>query len=51
MKAPINFYEYITNIIDSNLTKWGTPEQYESLTHEQTQIIQALKRLSKRLKK
>ena len=51
MIAPIVFSEYIMNIIDSNLTKWGTPEQYESLTQEQTQIIQSLKRLSKRLKK
>lgn len=43
------FYEYLVSLANSDLTKWGTSEHYESLNDEEKSVCQAFKRFVKRL--
>lgn len=43
------FCEYLVNLMDSNMQKWGTVEEYNSMNENQKKAIQSIKRYYKRL--
>jgi len=48
---PDSFYDHLIHIIDSGLTKWGQSDFYTGLNEKQVEVVQALKRMSKRIPK
>lgn len=44
-----SFSEYIINLMNSELTKWGDVDYYQSLSQPQKNIVQSIKRFYKRL--
>jgi len=49
--SPVNaFYSYLIALMDSNLAKWGTADEYSQLNEKQKEVVQAIKRYSKRIK-
>jgi len=49
--SPVNaFYSYLIALMDSNLAKWGTADEYAQLNEKQKEVVQAIKRYSKRIK-
>lgn len=45
------FYNYLINLANSDMTKWGDVNYYESLSAKEKEVVQAFKRFTKRLPK
>jgi hypothetical protein len=43
------FYSLLRTIVDSDMTKWGVSDDYASLTQQQKDVVQSVKRFYKRL--
>lgn len=44
-----DFYLYVTEIMNSDLTEWGSVEDYNLCSPGQQAVLQSIKRLKKRL--
>ena len=45
----LNFYNRIISLMNSDLSEWGTSEDYASMSNDQKAVFQAIKRFYKRL--
>lgn len=44
-----DFYLFLVAIFNSDLTEWGTIDDYNACSQEQQNVLQAIKRFKKRL--